>query len=1218
MARNRGAAVAAPADADSATTQRMRIPTNGPHDGDTLGPEITPAPGTVDFGAVRVPVPVGGTVSVEPTTAGHVQAVHVTVPEGRLSVSALAAPRTGGLWADLATEIDASLREGGARVRSFAGEWGRELHATTDGATSVFVGVDGPRWMLYGVATGPTRDAVSLDARLRRMLRGTVVVRGKAPYPVRTVLPLAMPSEGVAEQQAAPSAPPTMTLRAPAGAVSTGAVSNGAGPAAANASVNGTASPNRAPAGSLPAAAVPNGTVNGVPPQPTNGALPAAAGAAASGRAANGVAPGAAPNGATTGVLRTNGATRTGGSRTGASRPGRTRTGVPPAVASTTGATPTGAGRTDVPAVGGPARNASTTGGARTGVPAVGASTTGATRTDQPAVPPPNAAVSRTPAAANGAAGPGVPLLGAPTSGTPRSAAARTAPAGTGGNRPGGSTTGANRSGADRSGANTVGATNAGATWSGGYPTGAMPLADAEPGTSPYGMPANGAPRQHATTGGTPAGHGLSPTAAARGGAAPAGPTWPPTPGATPVSGPFPTDAPQNRPSSSARIAGHPNPTDPHSTTRAHGQAPTGGFPRPAVPVAWAHETGGHPPWSAESSTGGAVATPAPAAAASMTPLPTVAAAMTPLQEPSAPPPVPPVAASSRPQPEVPWSPSPPERQVAAAAWQSARVEPAPAASDRDSTGHWDPLVDPLPVDLDPLPAPQSTWNAGRSNGRYDAVFDSGLGTSDAPHRGAPDDARAPANGVAASRRRADPLWDRDEIGTTGGPRWRAADLLDGRNDAHREADAAATRWRAADLLAGRDDRVSGDVAAPTWGAADLLAGRDDGVSGDVAAPTWRAADLLAGRDDRVSGDAAAPKWRAADLLAGRDDRVSGDAAAPKWRAADLLAGRDESDATDSAAGWDRLDEVHDRAARSRQAIDGPADETGSRVGASRWQAADLLAGRDRAGHAEVGGRSRRRRTADTPDVRIGAPEPLDGLRGRTAAADDGRVMSDRIDTGASRWRAADLLDGPDDAQREASTAGPRWRAADLLAGDGGTMDDGSGPGRRRARTSDVGDRQAADSQATPLWSAVGTGSAEPYPDTRPGRRRGATAREELIRPNTPTDDGLGRRYAPTIAATRHDVGVGHHDDAQPRHGGGNRHTAPPRVPPTQWAWPKDPDLSSAEAPRARGADDDAWSAADLLEDGRHAGGRRRAPESARHGRPDADHATGAGRHYGP
>ena len=141
---------------------------------------------------MRVPVPRGGEVSVEPED-GRLQAVHVMLPAGRLSVSALAAPRTGGLWPDLAAEIDESLREGGATVRSFTGEWGRELHARTGDASSLFVGVDGPRWMLYGVATGPTGSARELDAALRVMLRGTVVVRGRSPYPVRTVLPLTVP-----------------------------------------------------------------------------------------------------------------------------------------------------------------------------------------------------------------------------------------------------------------------------------------------------------------------------------------------------------------------------------------------------------------------------------------------------------------------------------------------------------------------------------------------------------------------------------------------------------------------------------------------------------------------------------------------------------------------------------------------------------------------------------------------------------------------------------------------------------------------------------------------------------------------------------------------------------------------------------------------------------------------------------------------------------------
>src|SRR4029079_18070455 len=84
--------------------------TRGPYDEADLDPEQTEAD-KVDFGAVRIPVPRGGQVSVEPEE-GRLQAVHVMLPTGRLSVSALAAPRTDRLWPDLAAEIDESLREG--------------------------------------------------------------------------------------------------------------------------------------------------------------------------------------------------------------------------------------------------------------------------------------------------------------------------------------------------------------------------------------------------------------------------------------------------------------------------------------------------------------------------------------------------------------------------------------------------------------------------------------------------------------------------------------------------------------------------------------------------------------------------------------------------------------------------------------------------------------------------------------------------------------------------------------------------------------------------------------------------------------------------------------------------------------------------------------------------------------------------------------------------
>src|SRR3954471_8274214 len=177
--------------------RRLEATGTPPAAGPFAGDEDEPSPGLTDFGSVRIPMPAGGSIAEDPTSPdGPLQAVHIAVPAGRLSVSALAAPKTAGLWPDLAKEIDASLREAGtARVRSFTGEWGRELHATTDAATSLFLGVDGPRWMLYGVATGPTGTAAELAEELRRLLRATVVVRGRLPYPVRTVLPLAVPAE---------------------------------------------------------------------------------------------------------------------------------------------------------------------------------------------------------------------------------------------------------------------------------------------------------------------------------------------------------------------------------------------------------------------------------------------------------------------------------------------------------------------------------------------------------------------------------------------------------------------------------------------------------------------------------------------------------------------------------------------------------------------------------------------------------------------------------------------------------------------------------------------------------------------------------------------------------------------------------------------------------------------------------------------------------------
>jgi hypothetical protein len=163
----------------------------GPYDSED--DDVDQVEGGLEFGALRVPMPARAQLQVEQGSSELLRAVHVLVPSGRVSLSALAAPRSAPLWRGLAREIAGSLGGDGARVWAEWGPWGREVMAGSKGALSRFVGVDGPRWMLYGVATGPADGAEELAETLREMVRGTVVTRGPDPLPVKTVLPLRLP-----------------------------------------------------------------------------------------------------------------------------------------------------------------------------------------------------------------------------------------------------------------------------------------------------------------------------------------------------------------------------------------------------------------------------------------------------------------------------------------------------------------------------------------------------------------------------------------------------------------------------------------------------------------------------------------------------------------------------------------------------------------------------------------------------------------------------------------------------------------------------------------------------------------------------------------------------------------------------------------------------------------------------------------------------------------
>ncbi|QTI66945.1 DUF3710 domain-containing protein [Gordonia polyisoprenivorans] len=175
----------------------------GPYDMELLDtPAEELANSHLDLGSVLVPVVEGGQVTVEMSPDHQPEAVYLVTPHGRISVTAFAAPRSPGLWREVVRELAASLRDEGATTSVEDGHWGREVLAEVPGGAHRFIGVDGPRWMVRCVASGPAESAAPLAQLARAVLAESVVRRGKDPAPPREMLPIILPPV-LAEQVAA-------------------------------------------------------------------------------------------------------------------------------------------------------------------------------------------------------------------------------------------------------------------------------------------------------------------------------------------------------------------------------------------------------------------------------------------------------------------------------------------------------------------------------------------------------------------------------------------------------------------------------------------------------------------------------------------------------------------------------------------------------------------------------------------------------------------------------------------------------------------------------------------------------------------------------------------------------------------------------------------------------------------------------------------------------
>ena len=168
----------------------------------------------IDLGALRVPVPEGTEVRVDVGPEGEVVAATLVQGESSMQVNAFAAPRKSGIWSEVRTEIAEALNGSDGSAEETDGPYGPELKAQVPAeapgggvalAPARFLGVDGPRWFLRALLTGPAAADPAAAAGLEAALRDLVVVRGDEAMAVRDPLPLHLPRE-VAEQAAAAAA----------------------------------------------------------------------------------------------------------------------------------------------------------------------------------------------------------------------------------------------------------------------------------------------------------------------------------------------------------------------------------------------------------------------------------------------------------------------------------------------------------------------------------------------------------------------------------------------------------------------------------------------------------------------------------------------------------------------------------------------------------------------------------------------------------------------------------------------------------------------------------------------------------------------------------------------------------------------------------------------------------------------------------------------------
>ena len=198
-------------DAGAAVPVEATEVPHGPYDIDEI-PADAPTIGRVDLGSLHIPTVDGLELRLQvDENSGQIGAVMLTGEDGAIELRAFAAPRNGDLWGEVIPQLVADVQARGGQVGQRDGNFGPELLcqlAVTmpDGEQGVqpsrIVGINGPRWMLRATFLGRPAVDVEVGTAWEGVLHHVVVSRGKAALPKGEALPIVIPPNAQAVQDA--------------------------------------------------------------------------------------------------------------------------------------------------------------------------------------------------------------------------------------------------------------------------------------------------------------------------------------------------------------------------------------------------------------------------------------------------------------------------------------------------------------------------------------------------------------------------------------------------------------------------------------------------------------------------------------------------------------------------------------------------------------------------------------------------------------------------------------------------------------------------------------------------------------------------------------------------------------------------------------------------------------------------------------------------------